>query len=160
MIMSRKHNHYFKNVAHLQEIDVYRVLDLFEVTDQALGHAIKKLLCAGKRGAGKDHRKDIQEAIDTLQRRLEMQDEDERSLSGTVNAAPVTHGFVAVDNRAYADGWLPWNGQGIPVPLSAIVDVKLRSGDVYERVKASGFNWSHNVGDDNIMFYRPVTGHS
>lgn len=74
-IMTRKHNHYFKNVAHLKTVDVYRVLDLFEVTDQALGHAVKKLLVAGGRGA-KDWRKDVQEAIDTLQRRLEMADED------------------------------------------------------------------------------------
>ena len=74
--MTRKHNHYFKNVEHLKTVDVYRVLDLFEVTDQALGHAIKKLLVAGGRGA-KDWRKDVQEAIDTLQRRLEMADEDE-----------------------------------------------------------------------------------
>lgn len=73
--MTRKHNHYFKNVEHLQTVDVYRVLDLFEVTDQALGHAVKKLLVAGGRGA-KDWRKDVQEAIDTLQRRLEMADED------------------------------------------------------------------------------------
>ena len=71
----RKHNHYFKSVAHLQDVDVYRVLDLFQVTDQALGHAIKKLLVAGGRGV-KDQRKDISEAIDTLQRKLEMMDED------------------------------------------------------------------------------------
>ena len=77
-IMTRKHNHYFKNVEHLQTVDVYRVLDLFEVTDQALGHAVKKLLVAGGRGA-KDWRKDVQEAIDTLQRRLEMADEDAKA---------------------------------------------------------------------------------
>lgn len=75
--MTRKHNHYFKNVEHLQTVDVYRVLDLFEVTDQTLGHAVKKLLVAGGRGT-KDWRKDVQEAIDTLQRRLEMADEDAR----------------------------------------------------------------------------------
>ncbi len=73
--MARKHPHYFKSVSHLQDVDVYRVLALFNVTDQALGHAIKKLLVAGGRGV-KDQRKDIQEAVDTLQRRLEMMDED------------------------------------------------------------------------------------
>lgn len=71
----RKHSHYFKDVAHLSEIDVYRVLDLFGVTDQAVGHAVKKLLCAGQRGA-KDARRDIQEAVDTLARRIEMYEED------------------------------------------------------------------------------------
>ena len=71
----RKHAHYHKSVAHLSSIDVYRVLDLFDVTDQALGHAIKKLLVAGNRGV-KNMNKDVQEAIDTLQRWQEMQVED------------------------------------------------------------------------------------
>ena len=73
----RKHSHYFKDVSRLTVIDVYRVLELFNVTDQALGHAIKKLLLAGGRGGGKDFRKDVQEAIDTLQRRIEMLNEDQ-----------------------------------------------------------------------------------
>lgn len=75
--MTRKHSHYFRSVENLSEIDIYRFLDLFNVTDQALGHAIKKLVAPGGRGAGKNFRKDIQEAIDTLQRRLEMMDEDD-----------------------------------------------------------------------------------
>lgn len=72
----RKHSHYFKDVSHLDTVDVYRVLSLFNVTDQALGHAIKKLLVAGGRGAGKDVTRDVQEAADTLQRFLEMRNED------------------------------------------------------------------------------------
>lgn len=73
----RKHAHYFKPVANLTEIDIYRVCDLFAVDDPsgATQHAIKKLLLPGQRGA-KDRRKDLQEAIDTLQRRLQMLDED------------------------------------------------------------------------------------
>jgi hypothetical protein len=63
-------------VKHLDTIDVYRVLQLFEVTDAAIAHAVKKLLVAGGRGAGKDVNKDIQEAVDSLQRFLEMQKED------------------------------------------------------------------------------------
>lgn len=74
-VSGRKHAHYHKSVAHLSSIDVYRVLDLFQVTDQAIGHAIKKLLVAGNRGV-KDKDKDIQEAIDTLQRWQEMWAED------------------------------------------------------------------------------------
>ena len=74
-VKERKHAHYHKPVAHLGSIDVYRVLDLFGVTDQALGHAIKKLLVAGNRGV-KDMDKDVQEAIDTLQRWQEMRAED------------------------------------------------------------------------------------
>lgn len=73
---SRKHSHYFKDVRHLSELDVYRVLALFGVTDQALGHAIKKLLVAGGRGAGKDITRDVAEAVDTLQRWQEMREED------------------------------------------------------------------------------------
>lgn len=72
----RKHSHYYKEVAHLQTIDVYRVLKLFNVTDPCLQHAVKKLLVAGGRGAGKDINRDIQEAIDTLKRFQEMGDED------------------------------------------------------------------------------------
>lgn len=72
----RKHAHYFKDVSRLEEVDVYRALRLFNVTDQALGHAIKKLLVAGGRGAGKNIDQDIQEAIDTLVRWQEMQGED------------------------------------------------------------------------------------
>lgn len=67
------HSHYFRDVSALQVLDVYRVLRLFEVTDQALGHAIKKLLVPGKRGAGKDMARDVQEAIDTLKRWQDMQ---------------------------------------------------------------------------------------
>ena len=74
-VSGRKHAHYHKSVAHLSSIDVYRVLDLFQVTDQAIGHAIKKLLVAGNRGV-KGMDKDIQEAIDTLQRWQEMRAED------------------------------------------------------------------------------------
>lgn len=73
---ARKHNHYFKDVRHLEEVDVYRVLRLFGVTDPSIAHAAKKLLVAGGRGAGKDITQDVQEAIDSLQRSLEMQQED------------------------------------------------------------------------------------
>lgn len=71
-----KHSHYHKDVTHLKSIDVYRTLELFGVTDQALGHAIKKLLCAGQRGAGKTFEQDVREAVDTLNRRLQMLAED------------------------------------------------------------------------------------
>ena len=78
----RKHSHYFRSVKDLQEIDIYRVLELFGVTDQALGHAIKKLIVPGMRGGGKTTNKDVQEAIDTLQRWQEMRREDENKSVG------------------------------------------------------------------------------
>lgn len=65
------YGHYFKDVRHLDGIDVYRVLDLFGVTSPAVQHAIKKLLVAGGRGA-KDYIKDIAEARDSLDRALGM----------------------------------------------------------------------------------------
>lgn len=74
--MALKYPHYFKDVRHLDHVDVYRVLELFGITDQLIGHAIKKLLAAGQRGA-KDAEKDIDEAIDALLRRKEMREEDE-----------------------------------------------------------------------------------
>lgn len=72
----QSHDHYFKDVQTLKHIDVYRVLVLFGVTNPCIQHAIKKLLCAGNRGV-KDELKDVQEAIASLLRYLEMQTEDE-----------------------------------------------------------------------------------
>ena len=69
------HEHYFKDVTHLKTIDVYRVLDLFGVSNPCVQHAVKKLLCSGQRGV-KDTRQDVQEAITSLVRYLEMQKED------------------------------------------------------------------------------------
>jgi len=71
-----KHSHYFKDVRHLDHIDVYRVLELYEVTDQCIGHAVKKLLVSGNRGGGKDMDRDVQEAIDSLERYKEMRREE------------------------------------------------------------------------------------
>ena len=71
-----EYKHYQKNVEHLKWIDVYRVLDLFCVSNPCIQHAVKKLLCSGQRGV-KDTRQDVQEAITSLVRCLEMQTEDE-----------------------------------------------------------------------------------
>lgn len=74
----RKHSHYFKPCP-FDEIDIYRVLQIFGVTDQAIGHAVKKLLVAGGRGAGKDISQDVKEAADTLARWQEMRAEETAS---------------------------------------------------------------------------------
>jgi hypothetical protein len=74
--MKNTYNHYFKDVRHIDGIDVYRVLELFNVTDPCLQHAVKKLLCAGKRGA-KDEEQDVQEAMDTLERYQDMKVEED-----------------------------------------------------------------------------------
>ena len=47
-------------------VDVYRVLNAFDVHDAATQHAIKKLLAAGKRGH-KDCVQDLKEAIASIE---------------------------------------------------------------------------------------------
>lgn len=76
----QKHNHYFRDVSHLDKIDIYRFCDLFGVIGP-LEHALKKIACAGKRGA-KDKIKDLNEAIDSIKRQIEMIEEDEVRLTG------------------------------------------------------------------------------
>ena len=73
------HLHYFKNVTHLDTVDVYRVLLMFNVTDPCVQHAVKKLLVAGGRGAGKNVERDVREAVDSLNRFLQMREEDRRA---------------------------------------------------------------------------------
>lgn len=68
-------NIYSVNVEKYKEIDIYRIIDLYKVYDPCLQHAIKKILCAGKRGA-KDITQDINEAIYSLNRFLFMKAED------------------------------------------------------------------------------------
>lgn len=67
----KKHNHYFKDVSDLDEIDVYQVLRLFNVTDPCLQHIVKKALCAGQRGH-KDFETDLKNIFDTAKRALEI----------------------------------------------------------------------------------------
>ena len=76
--MSVKSSVYHKRVP-TSTVDVYRVLRAFEVTDPCVGHAVKKLLVTGKRLGGKTARQDIEEAIWSLQRKLEMDDEDAKA---------------------------------------------------------------------------------
>ena len=102
---ARPHSHYFKDVSKLKTIDVYRVLKLFNVTDPCLQHAIKKLLVAGGRGAGKDPRQDIQEAIDSLHRALGMMNEDSPLMEPPARAQTVAE----IQVRLIADAFLNFN---------------------------------------------------
>ena len=68
-------NPYIVDISKYNKLDIYRILKLYEVSDPCLQHAIKKLLCAGKRGV-KNQTQDINEAILSLKRFLEMQGED------------------------------------------------------------------------------------
>lgn len=76
-VSSRKHAHYFKPCT-FDQVDVYRMIVMFNVTDPCLQHALKKVLVAGGRG-DKDIAKDVQEAIDTLERWKAMRAEEVRA---------------------------------------------------------------------------------
>lgn len=72
MSNDKKFPHYFKQIPEgVTHVDVYHVLRLFAVDDGAIAHALKKLLCAGKRG-NKGRQTDISEAIASLTRCLEL----------------------------------------------------------------------------------------
>lgn len=92
-----KHSHYHKILPCLN-VDVYRVLHAFEVNDPCIQHSVKKLLVAGGRGA-KDAKKDVEEAIDSLVRWLEMRREEE--------AQPEPPSLQSGDQIAWSsgDGW-------------------------------------------------------
>lgn len=66
----------------LGRVDVYAVLDAFNVTCPARQHAVKKLLCAGLRGKA-DTMQDLMEARDAIDRAIQMQE-----------AREVAHGSV------------------------------------------------------------------
>ena len=72
---NNNNNPYIVDISKYNKLDIYRILSLYNVTNPCLQHAIKKLLCAGKRGS-KNFLQDCNEAILSLQRLLEMQGED------------------------------------------------------------------------------------
>lgn len=129
-----KHSHYHKSVKGRETIDVYDVLDLFEVKSHAVGHAIKKLLMAGQRGA-KDYRQDLSEAIDSITRQLEM-----------VEA-----------------GWIAWAGGEMPVGRKSKVQIKTENQESpwnNDIDFAMNFGWNHDLGGENIIAYRVVESES
>ena len=79
--MNKNTNPYTKDVSHLDKIDIYRICDLYDVKDDPISHAIKKLLCAGVRGY-KGRIQDYKEARDSIDRCLEMIEEDKGKIGG------------------------------------------------------------------------------
>jgi len=74
--LAEEYPHYHKQLPEgVNAVDVYRVLQLFDVTDPCLQHAIKKLLVAGGRGA-KNTDKDVAEAAVSIRRYQEMRLEE------------------------------------------------------------------------------------
>jgi hypothetical protein len=70
MIDNKPKNKYSREILPNQFVDVYDVLRAFEVTDQALGHLIKKALAVGKRGH-KTAEQDYKDILDSAQRAYE-----------------------------------------------------------------------------------------
>lgn len=56
----------------LLTMDVYTVLQAFHVNNPAVAHAVKKLLAAGERGY-KDTAQDLEEAIVSIKRAIELE---------------------------------------------------------------------------------------
>ena len=71
------------------DVDVYDVLRAFAVTDPAIQHAVKKLLCTGIRGH-KDTRQDLEEAIQSIERALDVVKTDEKLAGAMPESQPVT----------------------------------------------------------------------
>lgn len=92
--MTEKYNHYFKDCPY-GKIDIYRVLEIFNVTDPCLQHIVKKALVAGQRGM-KDFETDIKEIRDTTQRKLNMLEEDKgiMDISKVINEPISTGEFL------------------------------------------------------------------
>lgn len=53
-------------------VDVYSVIDAFDVRCPARQHALKKLLCAGIRGKG-SCLQDLSESVDAIERGIDME---------------------------------------------------------------------------------------
>ena len=99
--MSGKHNHYFRDCPY-DKIDVYRIIDIFEITDPVAQHILKKCIATGKRGH-KDEERDWQDIVDSAQRRLQMLAEDKAVGSvKTVGGVQKFPGVIA--GPVYAQG--------------------------------------------------------
>ncbi len=68
VVFNNKYNRPCKGVT----IDVYDVLQAFEVTNPALQHLIKKALCAGLRGH-KNREQDLNEILESAKRAIELE---------------------------------------------------------------------------------------
>lgn len=117
--MKEEHNHYFKPCPY-DTLDVYRVINIFGVSDPCIQHALKKLLCSGVRGH-KDQSKDIQDVIDTLERWKQMREEDDKITSSEVISPKVSLESTDIDSPVenwYPDDsgeWIEYDGSGQPV---------------------------------------------
>jgi len=63
-----------RNVEHTLRVDVYCVLNAFEVTNPAIAHAVKKLLCAGLRDKG-SYIDDLKGVLAAVNRAIDMEEQ-------------------------------------------------------------------------------------
>jgi hypothetical protein len=134
----KKHNHYFKDVRHIDYVDVYMVCALFGVTDAAIAHAIKKQLVAGGRGAGKDFEKDIQEAIDSLNRCLAIRQEQnkEDGVFNKASASELTHTNTKVYPHVVDES----------ISVKAAIDDQLKKmADDYDKTMVSAYGQEFSI---------------
>jgi len=130
--------HYYKQVPPgIKTIDVYRVLHMFAVTDPCLQHAIKKLLVAGGRGAGKDITQDIYEAQLSLERYREMRAEEE-----------------PLEVYDSALGWIAYTGKECPVDLETLVCIRVENGSEFGPYYAKDYAWGLLPGGRSVVAYK------
>lgn len=75
------------------DIDIYRILEGYEIKNPQMQHVLKKVLCAGQRAGGKDLLQDYDDIINSTQSAIEM----ERQLM-TLNA-PVSNYDSMIDRQ-------------------------------------------------------------
>ena len=165
--MKENHNHYFKPCPY-DTLDVYRVINIFGVTDPCIQHALKKLLCSGVRGH-KDQSKDIQDVIDTLERWKQMRDEDDKITSSEVISPKVSLESTDIgspDEKWYPDDsgeWIEYDGSGQPVEddvyVEVIMEVEQRRRDYTPMLRrAEDWDWNAYLYDasSDIVAYKVV----
>jgi hypothetical protein len=54
-------------------VDTYDIIHLFNITNPAAAHALKKVLVTGGRGGGKSRKQDFSEAIKSLERAIQLE---------------------------------------------------------------------------------------
>ena len=162
--MKENHNHYFKPCPY-DTLDVYRVINIFGVSDPCIQHALKKLLCSGVRGH-KDQSKDIQDVIDTLERWKQMRCEDDK----VENKPSAKVSEAVADNTSplkpwYPDDsgdWVEYDGSGQPVEDDVFVEVLLAVVDGERdygpwKDRAGSFRWCRSTsGLNDIVAYKVV----
>jgi hypothetical protein len=72
-------------------VDVYRVIDAFEINNGALAHALKKLLCAGSRGV-KSAEQDYKEAQESVNAAIQLFRDQGNNIFRRVNIKVMIYG--------------------------------------------------------------------